>query len=134
MIKGIKQALYQEALNKKYNGRVSAKEQYINPNATLVHHCKICVSDFYGKPSHMLGKDHQKHICTMPYGDKFGNRFTHVSTFFRNNSKKKKVNSDIVAKRFNEMIFNDYTYQEIAKELDLTPELVKEYFKAEGLI
>lgn len=85
----------------------------------------------------MIGKEHQRHECNKPYGTFYGDRNSYVSTLKDTKGKKrkkKKVNSEKVSERFNEMILNDCTYQEIAKELDLTPKLVKEYFISEGLM
>ncbi|KAA0756022.1 HTH domain-containing protein [Bacillus sp. WOD8 KX774193] len=59
----VKQALYQEALNKKYGGSVTAKEQYINPRASLLHHCSNCHKEWYARPMWLLNKENQKHIC-----------------------------------------------------------------------
>ncbi|WPA86319.1 helix-turn-helix domain-containing protein [Bacillus cereus] len=58
-----KQDLYQEALNKKYGGSVTAKEQYINPRAVLIHHCSECHKEWYARPQWLLTKENQKHIC-----------------------------------------------------------------------
>ncbi len=58
-----KQALYQEALNKKYGGSVTAKEQYINPRAVLIHHCSNCHKEWYAHPTWILTKENQKHVC-----------------------------------------------------------------------
>lgn len=58
-----KQALYQEALNKKYGGSVTAKEQYINPRAVLIHHCSECHKQWHARPMWLLTKENQKHVC-----------------------------------------------------------------------
>ncbi|MEA1010432.1 helix-turn-helix domain-containing protein [Bacillus cereus] len=54
---------YQEALNKKYGGAVTVKGHYINPRATLVHHCSECHKEWYASPQWLLTKNNQKHIC-----------------------------------------------------------------------
>jgi hypothetical protein len=82
----------------------------------------------------MLGEDHQKHICTMPYGDSFGTRLTFDSNGKISPFKSKKKKSDKKGKRFYEMVINDYTPKEIAKELDIPLRFVDEYFIVEGLI
>ncbi|HFK1661938.1 helix-turn-helix domain-containing protein [Bacillus cereus] len=54
---------YQEALNKKYGGSVTVKEKFINPRATLIHHCSECHKEWYARPMWLLTKENQKHVC-----------------------------------------------------------------------
>ncbi|MBJ6722208.1 hypothetical protein I2750_18580 [Bacillus sp. PR5] len=56
-------APYQEALNKKYGGTVIVKEKFINPRATLIHKCSNCHKEWYARPTWLLTKENQKHIC-----------------------------------------------------------------------
>ncbi|MEN1934385.1 helix-turn-helix domain-containing protein [Paenibacillus sp. 102] len=56
-------ALYQEALNKKYGGAVTVKEKFINPRASLIHHCSECHKEWYARPMWLLTKENQKHVC-----------------------------------------------------------------------
>ncbi|PFW02700.1 helix-turn-helix domain-containing protein [Bacillus cereus] len=56
-------ASYQEELNKKYGGSVTAKGQYINPRASLIHHCGECHKEWYARPMWLLTKENQKHVC-----------------------------------------------------------------------
>ncbi|MDR4151638.1 hypothetical protein FO584_35635, partial [Bacillus thuringiensis] len=42
-------APYQEALNKKYGGTVTVKDKYINPRASLIHHCSNCHKEWYAR-------------------------------------------------------------------------------------
>lgn len=56
-------APYQEALNKKYGGSVMVKDKYINPRASLLHHCSNCHKEWYARPMWLLNKENQKHIC-----------------------------------------------------------------------
>ncbi|MCC2375819.1 helix-turn-helix domain-containing protein [Bacillus paranthracis] len=58
-----KTAPYQEALNKKYGGTVTVKEKFINPRASLIHHCSECHKEWYARPMWLLTKENQKHIC-----------------------------------------------------------------------
>ncbi|MDA1631208.1 HTH domain-containing protein [Bacillus cereus group sp. TH172LC] len=58
-----KTAPYQEALNKKYGGSVMVKDKYINPRASLLHHCSNCHKEWYARPMWLLNKENQKHIC-----------------------------------------------------------------------
>lgn len=64
----VKQASYQEALNMKYGGSVTPKEQYINPRAVLIHHCNECHKEWFARPEWLLNKANQNHICGVdPY-------------------------------------------------------------------
>ncbi|MBP1081925.1 AraC-like DNA-binding protein [Bacillus capparidis] len=40
----------------------------------------------------------------------------------------------LCSQRFYEKIFNDYSYRDIAKELQVNPKIIKDYFISEGLI
>ncbi|MEY8191098.1 hypothetical protein AB4X15_15765 [Peribacillus simplex] len=79
----------------------------------------------------MVGKEHQRHACYMPYGTVYGERFLSVSAVKKNKKKKKEIlNID----QINKMIWEDYTYQQIAQELKINPNIVKDHFEKEGLI
>jgi hypothetical protein len=121
---------FEANLNRTYNGAVKAKGKYLNERATLLFYCEKCNVQFYNKPSFMLGKDHQKHLCSMPYSDRSGERTFHVS---RKQNPRKKKTEDIGGK-ITKMILEDYTYQQIAKELQVNPTIIKDHFKKEGLI
>ncbi|WP_163528810.1 hypothetical protein [Halobacillus ihumii] len=121
---------YQALLDKRYpEGRIKPVERYVTQDAIILHHCSKCNQEFYGKPKWMLGADHQKHICTMPYGNSYGERLASVSTI-KNRKKKGTLNIN----QFYEMVWNDYTYKEIAQTLKINPDIVEDYFKSNGLI
>jgi NACalpha-BTF3-like transcription factor len=121
---------YQALLDKRYpEGRIKPIEKYINNHSSILHHCNKCGQDFFGKPIYMLGEDHQKHVCTMPYGDKDGERLEKVGGRYKS-KKKNTLNAD----QFYNMVWNDYTYKEIAKKLQVNPDIIEYYFKEEGLI
>ncbi|MEB9439698.1 hypothetical protein [Bacillus cereus] len=83
----------------------------------------------------MIGKDSQRHICTLPYGDSFGTRLNTVgNSKISPQKRKKQMNPDKMAKRLYEMIIEDYKPHEIARELKVNPAIIKDHFKAEGLI
>jgi hypothetical protein len=122
---------YQALLDKRYSkGRIQPIEKYINNHSSILHHCNKYGIEFYGKPVYMLGEDHQKHVCTMPYGDREGERLSSVSGKQKPRKKKNTLNVD----QFYSMVWNDYTYKEIAQAFKINPNIIKEYFKAEGLI
>lgn len=125
--------IYQKALSEKYNGKVTSKEKYLNPRAVILHFCNSCDTEFYGRPTNMLGENYERHNCSMPYGDSRGRQFLSVSTISKHKSKKKRKD-EVNTEKFYEMVINDYTPQEISKELDISVALVKDYFKTEGLI
>lgn len=123
--------LYLKALDKAYNGAVTPLSTYLNERATMLFFCEKCGTEFFNRAGYMVGKDSQRHVCTLPYGDFYGNRLSHVSS---KHHKKKKKDSVNVGDRLYQMILEDYTYQEISKELGLNPALIKNHFKEEGLI
>ncbi|AXI08156.1 helix-turn-helix domain-containing protein [Oceanobacillus sp. 143] len=54
---------YQQELDQVYNGTVAPKERFINQNASLLHVCSECKSEFFSKPLYLLTKENQKHVC-----------------------------------------------------------------------
>ncbi|HDR7643848.1 hypothetical protein [Bacillus mycoides] len=46
---------YQQLLNGKYEGFITAKERPINVMAAVPHECRICGKDFYNRAVNMLG-------------------------------------------------------------------------------
>ncbi|XJZ28616.1 adenylate kinase [Bacillota bacterium Lsc_1132] len=122
---------FEAKLNEVYSGTVKPLSSYINKNATLCFKCEQCSLKFFGKPIHIVGKEHQRHECGMPYGDRYGERLTKVSVKHNRNKKKGSV---IKSDEFNRMVWEDYSYQQIAHELQVNPNIVKDYFIEEGLI
>jgi hypothetical protein len=47
---------------------------------------------------------------------------------------KKGKQSESVVDRVNEMVWEDYTYQQVVQELKVNPKIIKDYFISEGLI
>lgn len=128
--------LYQKALDRVYGGAVRPLNAYLNERAVLLFHCDKCGTEFYNRASHMVGRYSQRHVCTMPYGDWCGNRFS--QTYNRGGTGRKKTGKKKhevnVAERLTAMIEQDYTYSQIAKELGVNPGLIKYHFQKEGLI
>lgn len=130
--------LFESKLNSIYKGAVTPVTAYLNAHSTMVFKCSDCGVSFFGKGSHMLGKEHQRHVCNMPYGDYHGLRLATVPKrgdgVTRSRGKKKpKENGKKRAELFHEMIWNDHTPQEIAKTLQVNPAIIKNYFEREGL-
>ncbi len=124
-----KDKAFQVNLDSIYNGTVKALTHYVNDKCTMVFQCDSCGLIFFGKAGHLISdKEHQRHECyANTYGDIYGER--NVSSRHI-----KKKNNKATVKRFNQMIWDDYTPQEIAKELKLNSRMVIQYFKEEGLI
>jgi hypothetical protein len=124
---------YQNRLDSIYGGTVTALISYVNDKSTMTCKCNSCGLVFFGKAGHIVGKDHQRHECGMPYGTVEGERFHSVSAIKQKRTKKSKKPS-IDVKQFQELIWNDNTPEQIAKELQINPNIIKDYFVTEGLI
>ncbi|MEA3319429.1 MAG: adenylate kinase [Bacillota bacterium] len=120
---------FETKLNEVYKGAVKPLNRYLNKHAVLCFKCTDCGLVFFGKLFHMVGKYHQQHLCNMPYGDKNGERLQSVG--HRPKTKKK---DSLKIEQLNKLIWEDYSYQQIAKEFQINPNIVKGYFKDEGLI
>lgn len=121
---------FEARLKKTYKGAVQSLNKYVNNHATLCFKCSDCGLVFFGKPIHMIGKEYQQHKCNYPYGDKNGERLSSVGFKKKPTKKKESFNID----QLNKMIWEDYTWQQIASELKINPVIVKDYFEKEGLI
>ncbi|HDR4695872.1 helix-turn-helix domain-containing protein [Bacillus cereus] len=56
-------SIYQRQLDAVYGGIVKPIHHYINPKASILHHCSECHKEWYARPMWLLTKDNQKHIC-----------------------------------------------------------------------
>ncbi|WLR56510.1 adenylate kinase [Mesobacillus subterraneus] len=121
---------YEAKINKTYNGAVKVISPYLNHHSSMKFHCSKCNTVFYNKAGYMLGKDHQKHICTMPYGTAHGERLLKVRSSKQNRTRKTRD----ISKRIYQMIIEDYTYKEIASEIKVNSVIIRDHFIAEGLI
>ncbi|MGG0788277.1 adenylate kinase [Peribacillus simplex] len=132
-----------------YKGEVQALTKYLNQRCTMVFHCSECKTVFFGKASLIIGtKEQFLHKCGFPYGDIDGNRFHIVpkrgdsTEALKKKAKKNTVKEGqkqkesiaLRSKKFYELVWNDYTYQKIAKELQVNPQIIKDHFIREGLI
>lgn len=124
---------YEARLNNAYGGAVTPVTRYINEHATICFHCDKCGAEFYNRAGYMIGKASQRHVCTLPYGDKFGTRLTKVG-HTKISSHKRNKKPSVTGKQFYNMVINDYTPNEIAKKLDIPYQMVLDYFKDQGLI
>lgn len=129
MCRSVNKDKFETKLKEVYSGAVVPLTNYVNDHSVMVFKCNSCDLSFFAKPSYLIGKEHQLHICNMPYGDKNGLRILN-----NGKSQKNKKGKSATPEQFNELIWNDYTYQEIAKKLNINPSFVREYFVTEGLI
>lgn len=121
---------YETIINKTYNGAVKTISPYLNNYSSMKFYCSKCDTKFYNKAGHMLGKDYQKHICTMPYGTAHGERLVKV----RSSKQNRKRRTNNISNKVYQMIIEDYTYKEIATYIGVNPVIIKDHFIAEGLI
>jgi hypothetical protein len=122
---------YQNRVDKVYGGTVTALTHYVNDNCSMTFKCNSCGIVFFGNAGHTVGNDkNQHHECGVPLGDKHGNRLS--ASGGKGNRKSKKPSIDV--KQFQEMIWNDFTPEQIAKEFQINPNIIKDYFIEEGLI
>jgi uncharacterized Zn finger protein (UPF0148 family) len=127
---------FETKLNQAYNGTVQPLNRYLNKHAVMTFHCTSCGLKFFNKAGYMVGKKHQRHVCNMPYGDSKGMRKSQVSSVSHKPKvrKTKKNEAKFTMERLNELIYEDYTYKQIASEFKINPDIIKDYFIQEGLI
>lgn len=111
---------YQKALDAIYQGNIKPYDRYVNPNVVLKHRCTHCKSKFYARPKWLIGE--QPHVCFKPPA---GGQSDNV--------KLKKV-KDTTWEEFQQMVWDDLTYREIAKKMGVDPKIIKMYFVRERLI
>ena len=125
--------LFETKLNEVYNGTVTPVTAYVNNRAVMVFNCSQCGYTFFGKAGRIVGKEHQQHLCNMPYANSSGERMEHVGSRHKARKKSEKQQQAVIDK-VNTMIWNDCTYKEIASELKVNPKILKDYFISEGLL
>jgi hypothetical protein len=123
---------FQKELDRIYGtGTVKPLYRYVNEHATLCFKCEQCGYRFFGKPKYMVGENaNQRHRCHKPYGTIHGKSPSSGVSAVSTRSKKNKLDMA----ELDRMVWDDYTYQEIAKELQVNPKIIKDYFKEEGLL
>lgn len=123
---------YQEALDKVYGGTVTALTHYLNNRSSMTFKCSECGLIFFNKAGHMVGENaNQRHRCHRPYGTIHGKSpSSGVSTSRTTKSKKNKLDMA----ELDRMVWDDYSYQEVAKALQVNPKIIKWYYIKEGLL
>lgn len=124
---------FEARLKVTYDGAIIPLNAYTNENAVACFKCNKCGLVFFGKASHLVGKEHQQHRCRLPYGDRNGTRKAHVKGVYKT-KKKSARQQQAILDNFNSMVWNDFTYQQIAQELKVNPLIIKDHFEREGLI
>lgn len=123
---------FQKELDKVY-GTVTALTHYVNHHCSMTFKCSECGVIFFNKAGHMVGENaNQRHRCHKPYGTTHGKSTSSSVSAVSIKSKKKKASLDIA--ELDRMVWEDYSYQEIAKELQINPKIIKNYFIEEGLL
>ncbi|MFS0890652.1 adenylate kinase [Peribacillus frigoritolerans] len=123
---------FQKELDKVY-GTVTALTHYVNDHCSMTFKCSACGVIFFNKAGHMVGENaNQRHRCHRPYGTIHGKSPSSGVSAVSTKSKKKKASLDIA--ELDRMVWEDYSYQEIAKELQVNPKIIKNYFIEEGLL
>lgn len=126
-----KDQTFQKELDKVYGGTVKPLYRYVNERATLCFKCEQCGYSFFGRPKYMVGDNvNQRHRCHRPYGTIHGKSPSSGVSTVSTRTKKNKLDMA----ELDRMVWEDYTYQEIAKELQVNPNIIKNYFKEEGLL
>ncbi|MGG4041457.1 winged helix-turn-helix domain-containing protein [Bacillus smithii] len=124
---------YHEILKKEYAGTVTTLERYINPRAVILHHCSQCEQEFYAKPMWLVGKDSQRHVCNMPYGDNNGVRIPYVYSKVSHNKRTRRTLSESVKKQIVELGKQGISIKQIAKQLNIADGSVSYHLKKAGL-
>jgi len=115
---------YQAVLDHLFDRKILVVDRYLNGNATIIHFCRECKNRFYARPA-FLTSGMQPHVC-------FSQK-SHPNNYSYGIPKSKKGN-DITWDDFQALVWDDLTYQEIAKKLGVPSSLIKEFFISEGLI
>jgi len=115
---------YQTELDGLFDRKILVVERFINKNASLIHFCQDCKNRFYAKPKWMLNGV-QPHVC-------FSTNTTYSPK--KATPKIKKKGKDVTWDQFQQLVSDGLTPQQIAKELKVNPELIRNWFKSEGLI
>jgi hypothetical protein len=119
---------FETRLGEVYNGAIKPVTTYINDRATMYFKCEKCGVEFFGKASHMVGKEHQQHKCNYPYGDIRGERLKGVGS--RHNHKRNRNNkidgAKLVAK-LDKLLKEGCPYWEIRKQTGVDIQIIKCY-------
>ncbi len=118
---------YEALLNKIYNGKVKAKNRYINPIAVLLHKCIGCNENFYGVPKFMVSES-QRHMCGLSIGVN-GERVASVNTSRNNRKKKSKKSEEDITPHLNALIKHGLPPEMIASTLKIDLAILKDHMK-----
>lgn len=126
---------YHEILNKEYAGTVTTVERYINTKAVILHRCSKCEQEFYAKPMWLVGKDSQRHVCNMPYGDSFGVRNQYVTSrgATNKNAGTKRKLSESVKQEIIQLAKQGLGVRQIARQLNIATGSASYHLKKAGL-
>jgi hypothetical protein len=115
-------------LNEAYKGTVQPLNKYLNKHAVISFHCTSCGLKFFNSPKYMVGKDHQRHACNMPYGDSYGGRTKSVSSLnIHKKNKAKNVDGEKLADTLDGFLKEDRSFHEIRTKTGLNLNLIRFY-------
>ncbi len=115
---------YQAVLDRLFNRKILVVDRYLNENATIIHFCRDCMNRFYSRPA-FLTSGIQPHVCFSPK--------SHPNSSGYGIPKLKKVKGT-TWEEFQQMVWEDLTFREIAKKMGVDPKIIKDYFVRERLI
>lgn len=118
---------YEEKLKEVYNGAVEPLRKYLNLHSTMKFYCNKCGVAFYGKAGHIIGKDHQRHECGLPYGDRDGNRFHVWSNKNKKSKKNVKIDGVKLVAQLDELLNEGQPYQTIRNKTGVDIHLIDYY-------
>lgn len=112
---------YQSQLNAVYGkGMVNPIEQFISPQATLIHFCNECSKKFYAKPSYLLKGTHD---CKATGG--MGSSLNYTKK--QNNKVSNNVNGAELVKSLDRMILSGVKPHLITSKIGVAIQIVKWY-------
>lgn len=118
---------FETRLKEVSGGTITPVTAYINQRATMVFHCSKCGVKFFGKPSHIIGEEHQRHECAMPYGTFLGERCKQVSSLHKKKAKHKRSNIKQTVQLLDQLLKEGLHPKNVARETGLNYKLVLIY-------
>lgn len=116
---------YQKRLDQVYGaGIVKPLERVINNHSSILFYCDKCGAEFYNTAGYMVGKDGQKHLCTLPYADIDGIRLSRANYDKRKSKKGKQTD---ILKEIDGMLDQGLNIRAIAAKTQLNKHVIQFY-------
>lgn len=119
---------YQLVLDTVYSGSVVPLQRYVNGKAVILHHCYSCNQEFYARPSWLVYREDQKHLCHVKYGDICGKRYDY------SNSVVAKKLTDAEKKDILTLASQGKSVSELARKYSVKPAAIRYQLKKHGVI